>query len=172
MKRVPLLSFHLIVDEEQRELAKCLVARFKECSPACKETLVDLLVAFPGTIYLATITLETDADGQLQLHYKRDELQQRLRECKSRIILTSWERALKHCGMKVLQTTHGTQPWKKWGMPVAKPKPKPFVVPAPPRKKRKADGNTDVNEIVFCFPEDPEELRELEQFTSHFMSLE
>lgn len=68
--------------------------------------------------YPEFVWLEKDYFGNFELCFKRGPLKNFIRKPSDNfpdgIIIESFERALKHAGLEVIQTTHGTNDVKKW----------------------------------------------------------
>jgi len=78
--------------------------------PSSIQTLKTILNKYPD---LACIKKNNE---QSEVHMHRDALLKKLRNDYPAIIMTSFERGLKHAGMEVLQSTHGEVVIKIWGI--------------------------------------------------------
>ena len=71
-------------------------------------TVSRLILKFPDFIYVILVQ-----DGNFELHYHRKALLAEL-TAYGTFNMTSFERGLKHAGLRVIQTTHGKVAIKKW----------------------------------------------------------
>ena len=108
-------------------LLKELTDSFVANTSSCKEHLTFMFREHPKYVRIEK------TDGVLELSFERKRLIEKLRESRPKLDFISFERGLKHTGMKVTQTTHGNT-WKKWRI---------RCEPPPTKKTKKRDVGTE-----------------------------
>jgi len=83
-----------------------LTAHFVRPVVRCKQQLRELLRKYPHIVQVTPATTDDPQGAPPELRYARRKLLEALKDDKS-VLLTSFERSLKHAGMQVVQSTHG-----------------------------------------------------------------